>query len=146
MKTDNPLKRLDMLCSNEMLRLLWWFPAVVLSVKSVKLPMMAKELDVVFHLRSALGQEYFHIVEFQGYPDEIILWRTVQYAASFGRDHPGVTVLVTIIYLNRESDQGNTIVGIIDGQEHYRWSVQTLRLWEYDAQDALTTGILMMAY
>ncbi len=69
MQTDIPLKRLTLLRAADLLPLLGAPHARVVAVESLELPASATRLDNVLRLRSAQGQEYLHVIEWQGYHD-----------------------------------------------------------------------------
>ncbi|NJP04953.1 MAG: hypothetical protein HC837_04660, partial [Chloroflexaceae bacterium] len=145
MKTDNPFKCLALLRSDELLAWLGMPADTVISAESVTLPMVVTTyLDLVMRLRTPLGQVYRHIVEFQGYLDNAILWRLVLYMAWEGRQNPDEPILGTIVYLSPEYDVGDTIAAVLDGQEQYRWTIRVIRLWEEDARAAVESGSLLM--
>ena len=84
--------------------------------RSLELPASAKRLDNVLHLRSPKGQEYMHVLEWQGYPDPVVLWRMLGYMGWLGQRLPKMTVLGTLVYLTPDSDAGDTLHQMIDGQ------------------------------
>lgn len=81
MQTDIPLKRLTTLRAPDLLPLLASEAATVMAVGTLELPASATRLDNVLHLRSAGGQEYLHVIEWQGYNDPAVLWRLAGYLA-----------------------------------------------------------------
>lgn len=66
MQTDIPLKRLTALRANDLLPLLASAEATVIAVETLELPASATRLDNVLRLRSVGGQEYLHVIEWQG--------------------------------------------------------------------------------
>lgn len=85
MKTDVPLKQLTRLCPADLLPLLGAPTAEVLGVEALELPMGKTSLDSVLRLRTPDGHEYLHLIEWQGYSDALILWRTLGYLAWLGQ-------------------------------------------------------------
>ncbi|NJN68145.1 MAG: hypothetical protein HC884_16240 [Chloroflexaceae bacterium] len=142
MKTDIPLKRLTALRGADLLPLLGLPAAALLQVESRELPASATRLDTVLRVRSPQGQNYLHILEWQGYPDRTVLWRLASYRAWFGQQEPGTAVVGTVVYLRPEADAGDTIAPTIDGQVVQPWGVGRIALWEQDAQAALASGSL----
>ncbi len=142
MKTDIPLIRLTALCGADLLPLLGLPAATLLAVESRELPSSATRLDTVLRVRSPQGQDYLHLVEWQGYPDQSVLWRLASYRAWFGQQEPETTVVGTVVYLRPTADMGNTIAQMIDGQLIQPWTVGRIALWEQDAQAALQSARL----
>jgi hypothetical protein len=68
-KTDIPLTRLMALRGADLLPLLGLPAAMLLRVERRALPASATRLDPVVRVRSPQGQDYLHIVAWQGYPD-----------------------------------------------------------------------------
>jgi hypothetical protein len=142
MKTDIPLKRLTALRGADLLPLLGLPAATLLRVESRELPASATRLDTVLRVRSPQGQDYLHIVEWQGYPDRTVLWRLAGYRVWFGQQEPDTPVVGTVIYLRPEADMGDRIMQTIDGQVVQPWSVGRIALWEQDAAAALASNRL----
>jgi hypothetical protein len=142
LKTDIPLKRLTALRGADLLPLLGLPAAALLRVESRELPASATRLDTVLRVRSPQGQNYLHILEWQGYPDRTVLWRLAGYRAWFGQQEPGTAVVGTVVYLRPEADAGDTIAPTIDGQVVQPWGVGRIALWEQDGQAALASGSL----
>lgn len=142
MKTDIPLKRLMALRGADLLPLLGLPAATLLRVESRELPASATRLDTVLRVRSPQGQDYLHIVEWQGYPDRTVLWRLAGYRVWFGQQEPDTPVVGTVVYLRPEDDMGAGIVQTIDGQVVQPWSVGRIALWEQDAQAAVASARL----
>ena len=109
MKTDVPLKQLTRLCPADLLPLLGAPTAEVLGVEALELPMGKTSLDSVLRLRTPDGHEYLHLIEWQGYSDALILWRTLGYLAWLGQHRGERPILVTVIYLKPEDDSGETL-------------------------------------
>lgn len=142
MQTDIPLKRLTLLRATDLLPLLGAPHAQVVAVESLELPASATRLDNVLRLRSAQGQEYLHVIEWQGYHDVTVLWRFAGYLAWLGQRNPSMAVVGTLIYLTPADDTGDTLQQVIDGQVTLAWPVPCVRLWEQDATAALAGGNL----
>lgn len=140
MQTDIPLKRLTTLRAGDLLPLLSTADATVVAVETLELPASATRLDNVLRLRSAGGQEYLHVVEWQGYLDRAVLWRLAGYLAWLGQQYPGRAVVGTVIYLNPADDVGNTLRQTVDGHVLLVWELPAVRLWELDAVDAAQRG------
>jgi len=141
-KTDIPLKRLTALRGADLLPLLGLPAATLLRVESRELPASATRLDTVLRVRSPQGQDYLHIVAWQGYPDRTVLWRLAGYRVWFGQQEPDTPVVGTVIYLRPEADMGDRITQTIDGQVVQPWSVGRIALWEQDAATALASNRL----
>jgi hypothetical protein len=135
-QTDIPLKRLTTLRAHDLLTLLATADTTVVAVETLELPASATRLDNVLRLRSAGGQEYLHVVEWQGYPDTDVLWRLAGYLAWLGQRYRDHAVVGTVIYLNPADDAGDRILQTVDGRELLDWPVPVVRLWELDAQAA----------
>jgi hypothetical protein len=116
--------------------------AALVRVESRELPASATRLDTVLRVRSPQGQEYLHIIEWQGYLDRAVLWRLAGYLAWFGQQEPGTAIVGTVVYLAPEYDVGDTITQTIDGQVVQAWPVGRVRLWEQDAHAALASASL----
>jgi len=142
MQTDIPLKRLTLLRAADLLPLLGAPNAQVLAVETLELPASATRLDNVLRLRSPQGQEYLHVVEWQGYHDPAVLWRFAGYLAWLGQRTPDRTIAGTLVYLTPGNDVGDTLHQIVDGQPMLEWRVPCIRLWEQDAPGALQSGSL----
>ncbi len=142
MKTDIPLKRLTALRGADLLPLLGLPAAALLRVESRELPASAARLDTVLRVRSPQGQDYLHLVEWQGYPDRAVLWRLASYLTWFGQQEPETAVVGTVVYLRPAADMGDHISQTIDGQTIQVWAVRRLALWEQDAQAALDSARL----
>lgn len=140
MQTDIPLKRLTTLRAEDLLSLLGSTDTTVVAVETLELPASATRLDNVLRLRSAGGQEYLHVVEWQGYDDPVVLWRVAGYLAWIGQRYSERTVVGTIIYLSPAADAGDSIRQTVDGQALLDWSIPVVRLWELDAQAAAERG------
>ncbi|RRR65523.1 MAG: hypothetical protein EI684_22885 [Candidatus Viridilinea halotolerans] len=145
MQTDIPLKRLTALCAHDLLPLLSNGEAHVIAVETLELPASATRLDNVLRLRSSGGQEYLHVIEWQGYTDPAVLWRLLGYLAWLGQRHHQQVVIGTVIYLNPASDVGDTLRQTVDGDDLLVWQVPVVRLWEQDAEEAVQRGPLGLA-
>jgi hypothetical protein len=141
-QTDIPLKRLTTLRGADLLPLLGLPAATLIQVETRELPASATRLDNVLRIRSPQGQEYLHLVEWQGYRDPAVLWRLASYQAWFGQQEPDITVVGTIVYLSPEYDFGDKLTQVIDGQIIQTWQFARIRLWEQDAQVALESNSL----
>lgn len=145
MQTDIPLKRLTTLRAPDLLPLLASEAATVLAVGTLELPASATRLDNVLHLRSAGGQEYLHVIEWQGYNDPAVLWRLAGYLAWLGQRHDAQVIGGTVIYLTPGADVGDTLRQTVDGRDLLAWHVPVVRLWELDATNAAQRGSLGLA-
>jgi hypothetical protein len=83
-----------------------------------------------------------HIVEWQGYPDPLALWRLIGYRAWVAQQEPQTPVVATMVFLWPDTDVGDTVAQTIDGQMVQPWSVGRIALWEPNAQAALASGQL----
>ena len=144
MQTDLPLKLLTTMGAADLLPLLGIPAAEVLEVVVRELPMKKRALDTLLRVRSPQGQEYLHLLEWQGYPDPSVLWRVLGYLSLVGQEEPHTTIVGTVVYLTPADDQGDTLTMVVDGHEQHRWSVHCIRLWEQDAQAALDAGNLAL--
>jgi hypothetical protein len=145
MKTDIPLKLLTALRGADLLPLLGLPAASLVRVETRELPAGATRLNTLLRVRSPQGQDYLHLVEWQGYYDSAVLWRPAGYVAWFGQQEPGTTVVGTVVYLAPEYDVGDTLMQVIDGQVVQAWPVGRIQLWTQDAQDALAANSLGLA-
>ncbi|MCG8353677.1 MAG: hypothetical protein MI924_38425 [Chloroflexales bacterium] len=145
MQTDIPLKRLTVLRGADLLPLLGPPATTLLGVEALELPASATRLDTVLRVRSPHGQEYLHVVEWQGYRDPAVLWRLASYMAWLGQRTPEQTILGTLIYLAPAYDMGATLTQRVDGQVVQTWPMACVRLWEQDAGAAVATGNLGLA-
>ncbi len=145
MKTDIPLKRLTLLRATDLIPLLGLPVASVQTVVIPELPMQKKYLDILLCVRSPQGQEYLHLLEWQGYCDAAALWRLASYMGLVGQDEPHMTIIGTIVYLKPADDTGDTLTMAVDGQVQHHWPFRCVRLWEQDAAAALETGNLALA-
>jgi len=144
-KTDIPLKLLTALRGADLLPLLGLPAASLVRVETRELPAGATQLDTLLRARSPQGQEYLHLVEWQGYYDPVVLWRLAGYVAWFGQQEPGTTVVGTVVYLAPEYDVGDTLTQTIDGQVVQAWPIRRIQLWTQDAQAALAANSLGLA-
>ena len=110
--SDIPLKCLTALCGVDLLTLLEVPYSTLVQVTSPELQFVRRELDSVMRVRSPLGQEYLHVIEYMGYYDATVLWRLVLYAALLGRDHPHTAIICTLIYLTRAAYVGDTLTQV----------------------------------
>jgi len=138
LETDIPLKTLTNLRSHDLLPLLGIEAATVLAVETIELPMMATSLDTVFRLRDAAGQEYLHLVEWQGYRDIRFLWRVLGYLGWLGIHRSERPIDVTLVYLRPGDDTGAYLSQSVAGREAWGVGFRVVRLWEQDAHVALT--------
>ena len=145
MKTDIPLKLLTALRGADLLPLLGLPAASLVRVETRELPAGATRLNTLLRVRSPQGQDYLHLVEWQGYYDSAVLWRPAGYVAWFGQQEPGTTVVGTVVYLAPEYDVGDTLMQVIDGQVVQAWPVGRIQLWTQDAQAALAANSLGLA-
>ena len=139
METDIPLKDLTLACASDLLALLGSPGATLIEAYSLELPASASRLDTVLHLRSPLGTEYLHLVEWQGYRDPRFLQRVLYYWIwlILNRTLP---VLVTIVYLKPGDDTGDTFRLVLDGREYFSVPFHRVRLWQEDAAAAIASG------
>lgn len=140
MQTDIPLKRLTLLCAADLLPLFGLPYAELVAVETLELPASAARLDNVLRVRSPGGQEYLHVVEWQGYRDPAMLWRLASYMAWLGQREPGTTIVGSVVYLTPECDIGDTLTQAIDGQAVHTWQIACVRLWEQEAPSILAAG------
>ncbi len=136
MKTDVPLKRVPRLCAADLLSLLGSTATEVLGVETLELPSNRTSLDTVLRLRGVDGRPYLHPVEWQGWHDPFILWRTLRYLAWLGQNRTERPILVTLIYLTPDDDVGDTLVQTSDGHPGWRVTIPCVRLWQQDATAA----------
>jgi hypothetical protein len=140
MKTDLPLKRITRLCPQDVLMLAGITDLDVLGVETLELPASKTSLDTVIRLRSSDGSEYLHLIEWQGYADPFLLWRTMGYLAWLGQNRAERPILVTLIYLTPSDevdawiDQASSAIG------GWRVAFSRVRLWEHNADSALARG------
>ncbi len=143
MKTDLPLKELTRLLGTDLLHLFKAEPgSKVVKVDSLDLAFIQRRLDNVVRIRSPGGQEYLHIVEWLGYKDDMVFWRMGTYQFIVGHQSNGMTVLLTLIYLDSSCDMGDTLEQVIDGRVVASWQVHCIRLWLLDAKQAMESGNL----
>ncbi|NJN67924.1 MAG: hypothetical protein HC884_15050 [Chloroflexaceae bacterium] len=140
MQTDIPLKRLTMLRAADLLPLLGVPHATLLAVETLELPASNARLDNILHVRSPSGLEYLHLIEWQGYPDQGVLWRVLGYLAWIGRHNPTKTVVGTLVYLTPPCDMGDTLTQAVDGEVFHSCRIPCVRLWQQDATAALATN------
>jgi hypothetical protein len=144
MQTDIPLKRLTALRATDLIPLLGLPVADVQAVAIPELPMQKKYLDILLRVRSPQGQEYLHLLEWQGYYDATALWRLASYMSLVGQDEPHMTIIGTMVYLKPADDAGDTLTMAVDGQIQHQWPFRCVRLWEQDAAAAVATGNLAL--
>lgn len=140
MKTDVPLKRIIQLRAADLLPLLGAPDAEVLGVETLELPASATSLDTVLRLRQPGGQEYLHLIEWQGWRDPKLLWRTLGYLAWLGQNRDERPILATIVYLAPSDDVGETLDQQVANRNGWQVTLPCVRLWEEDAAAALRTG------
>jgi hypothetical protein len=142
-QTDIPLKRLTQLRPTDLLSLLGTPDAIVLDVETLELPASKTSLDTVLRLRRPDGQQYLHLVEWQGYRDPLFLWRTLGYLAWLGQNRRERPILVTVMYLTPDDDVGDRLdQAFAEHQAASGWSVTIpcIRLWELDAAQIIAGG------
>jgi hypothetical protein len=145
MKTDLFLKRLAVLRGHDLLDMLDLPIAQILDVSVRTLPTQTKALDMVFRLISPQGQEYLVIIEWQGYPDDAILWRVVTYIGLVGQEEPDLPIIGVIVYLKASDDRGDALTMVVDDVVQQHWPLRCIRLWELDAHAAVMSGNLALA-
>ena len=96
MQTDLPLKLLTTMRAADLLPLLGIPAAEVLEVIVRELPMKKRALNTLLRVRSPQGQEYLHLLEWQGYPDPAVLWRVLGYLSLVGQEEPHTTIVGTV--------------------------------------------------
>jgi predicted transposase YdaD len=144
-QTDIPLKRLTTLRAFDLLPLLNITEAAVVAVETLELQASATRLDNVLRIQSAGGQEYLHVIEWQGYTDPFVLWRLAGYLAWLGQNGRAKTVVGTVIYLTPAADVGNSLRQTVDGRDLLVWEIPAVRLWELDAVDTAQRGNVGLA-
>ncbi len=145
MKTDLPLKLLSLLRTADLLPFLGLPATDVVEVVVRELPTTRRALDTLIRIRSPQGQEYLHLLEWQGYGDRAALWRLGGYMALVGQTEPQTTIVGTIVYLKPADDVGDTLTMVVDGEVQHQWGFRCIRLWEQDAVAAVATGNLALA-
>jgi hypothetical protein len=140
MKTDVPLKRLTQLCPNDILMLIGETTADVLGVETLELPASKISLDSLLRLQRPGGSPYLHLIEWQGWDDSVLLWRTLSYLGWLGQNRSERPILVTIVYLKPEDDVGNILEQQIDGSEGWIIRLPSVRMWQQDATIAMASG------
>jgi hypothetical protein len=145
MQTDIPLKRLTALRAADLLPLIGAPDATLVAVETLELPASARRLDSALHLRSPRGQEYLHVIEWQGYHDPAVLWRLAGYITWLGQREPSVPVVGTLIYLVPAADIGEEVSPGLGDAPTLGWRLPIVRLWELEAEAALAQGRLGMA-
>ena len=145
METDIPLRTLTEACADDLLSLLGTPDDEVLSVESLELPAFAARLDNLLRLRDWMGRIYLHLVEWQGYCDQLFLWRVLGYLAWLGQHLIERPILVTLIYLKPGDDTGDGIRQELEGLLSWAVSFRCVRLWEEDAVAAARSGRVGLA-
>lgn len=145
MQTDAPLKRLMALRGADLLPLFGLPAAALLRVESLELTTRARPLDTVLHVRSLGGEEYLHLIEWQGYFDPLVLWRTAGYLVQLKQGNPKLRVVGTLVYLAPEYDVGDRLTQTLDGQAVLDWPLRCVRLWQQDARAAFASGSVGLA-
>jgi len=144
-QTDIPLKRLTALRAADLLPLLGAPNASLVAVETLELPASGRRLDSALRLRSPSGQEYLHVIEWQGYHDSAVLWRLTGYLAWLGQREPELGVIGTVIYLTPADDVGDEVARPINGVASLGWRLPCVRMWELEAEAALASGALGLA-
>jgi hypothetical protein len=145
MRTDNPLKYLTIVRGSDLLPLFGLPYHTLIRVQTEELPARDTRLDNVLLVRSPQGQEYLHVVEWQGYPDQATLWKVAGYLSWLGQRYPTMTIVGTVVYLTPACDVGDTLTQTIDGQVVQQWSLHSVRLWQLDARAAVQSGNVGLA-
>lgn len=140
MKTDTILKRITRLCASDLLPWLGMPDALVLEVTTPEIQATVRRLDSLLTLQTPAGATSLHLIEWQGYRDEQLLWRVLEYVGMLGQSQNLRPIRVTIIYLKPGDDVGNQLDQA--AQTVGGWQVQfhVIRLWEHTAQEALASG------
>ena len=84
METDIPLKILARVSAADLLPLLGAGGSTLLGVESLELSADVRRIYTLLRLISPGGQRYQHLVEWQGYRDPLLLWRSLEYLARLG--------------------------------------------------------------
>jgi hypothetical protein len=137
MQTDVPLRALIEACAADLLPLLGVPQAVVVDVLSLEMPASSRRLDNLLLLRDYAGNEWLHLVEWQGYPDPEFLWRVLSYLAWLGLHRSERPIAVTLVYLKRRDDVGDTLHQEVNGFRFWGATFHCVRLWEEDAVAAV---------
>lgn len=144
METDIPLKRLTQLRAADLLPLLGTPEATVVRVETLELPASAQRLDTILHLRDPQNREYWHLVEYQGYRDADLLWRTMGYLAWLGQNKRERPILATVIYLTPGDDVGAVLEQTQTGHLGWTFTIPVIRLWDLDAPAAVASDNLAL--
>ena len=143
METDIPLKILARVSAADLLPLLGAGGSTLLGVESLELSASVRRIDTLLRLLSPGGQRYRHLVEWQGYRDPLLLWRSLEYLARLGpeQEEEEGPLLLTLVYVDRRADMGDTLTQTLDGWEVSTYRFNCVRLWEQDAAAAVASGL-----
>ena len=143
METDIPLKILARVSAADLLPLLGAAGSTLLGVESLELSASVRRIDTLLRLISPGGQRYRHLVEWQGYRDPLLLWRSLEYLARLGpeQEEEEGPLLLTLVYVDRRADMGDTLTQALDGREVTAYRFNCVRLWEQDAASAVDSGL-----
>ena len=143
METDIPLKVLASARAADLLPLIGASGSTFVGVESLDLSASVRRIDSLLRLVSPGGQRYRHLVEWQGYRDPLLLWRSLEYLARLGpeREQEAGPLLLTLIYVDPKADMGDTLTQILDGREVTAYRFNCVRLWKQDASLAVASGL-----
>jgi hypothetical protein len=109
------------------------------------MPASSRRLDNLLLLRDYEGNEWLHLVEWQGYPDSRFLWRVLSYLGWLGLNRAERPIAVTLVYLTPADDVGDALYQEVNGFRYFGVSFHRVRLWEEDAVAAVLSGHIGLA-
>jgi predicted transposase YdaD len=136
MDTDVPIKVLFRACPADILVLTGDQGARVLSVDTLELQQIRRQVDCVIRLEKD-GHTYLRHVEIQARTDPDIAERCFRYNTQLLLQY-GLPVLTTVVYLFPVPEPADLTYRVVIGDtEINRWTFHTVHLWELDARAAL---------
>ena len=147
METDIPLKVLARSRAADLLPLLGAAGSTLVGVESPELSASVRRIDTLLRLVSPRGQRYRHLVEWQGYRDPLLFWRSLEYLARLGpgQEEEEGPLLLTLVYVDPRADVGDTLTQTLDGREVTGYRFDCVRLWQQDAVAAVASGLGLAA-
>jgi len=143
METDIPLKILASVRAVDLLPLLGAAGSTLVDVESLELSASVRRIDTLLRLISPDGQPYRHLVEWQGYRDPLLLWRSLEYLARLGPEQAQEEgpLLLTLVYVDPRADIGDRLIQTLDDREITSFPFACVRLWQQDASLAVASGL-----
>lgn len=139
METDIPLKVLARRHPQDLLRLVG-DPGIAVKAQVLELQEIRRTVDCVIEVRDR-GEVHFRHFEFQTAPDPDMTRRCFRYNSQLALQLTA-PVITSVIYVLPPGPPGDELVFrmVVRGREVNAWRFDIVRLWEFDASQALASG------